>query len=103
MAPSVNARNKSKSPLCVHPTASDFLGKKLILFQDFINSILTLDANANIIVAGDFNEFSQTRSVFVPFNGIVTELDESSGLDPAERYTYIFDQNCQQLVRATKK
>lgn len=71
------------------------------MFQDFINSILTLDKHANVIIAGDFNEFVQTRSVFASFDEILTEIDESSGVDPVERYTYIFDQNCQQLVRAT--
>ena len=77
--------------------------QKLISFQDFINSILALDKNANIVIAGDFNEFVQTRSVFAPFDGILTEIDESSGVDPVERYTYIFDQNCQQLVSAVEK
>jgi len=77
--------------------------QKLTLFQDFIDSILALDKHANIVIAGDFNEFVQTRSVFVPFNDILTEIDESSGVDPVERYTYIFDQNCQQLVRASEK
>lgn len=75
--------------------------QKLILFQDFISSILALDDHANIVIAGDFNEFVQTRTVFAPFEGLLTEIDESSGLDPVERYTYIFDQNCQQLVRTT--
>lgn len=77
-----------------------FYLKKLISLQDFISSILALDKRASVVVAGDFNEFVQTRSVFAPFDGILTEIDESSGLDPVERYTYIFDQSCQQLVRA---
>ncbi|KAF9651776.1 DNase I-like protein [Thelephora ganbajun] len=64
---------------------------------DFINSILVLNKDANIVIAGDFNEFVQTRSVYAPFDGLLAEIDESSGLDPVERYTYIFDQNCQQL------
>lgn len=81
----------------------DTLEEKLISFQDFINSILALDKHVNIVIAGDFNEFVQTRSVYAPFDGIVTEIDESAGLDPVERYTYIFDQNCQQLVRITEK
>jgi len=67
---------------------------ELISFQDFINSILTLDEHAGAVIAGDFNEFVQTRSVFAPFDDILTEIDESSGVDPVERYTYIFDQNC---------
>jgi predicted extracellular nuclease len=62
-----------------------------------------LDEDANVVIAGDFNEFTQTRSVFAPFDGMLTEIDENSGLDPVERYTYIFDQNCQQLVRGLRE
>ena len=80
-----------------------FHRKGLSLVKDFINSILALDKHANIVIAGDFNEFVQTRSVFAPFDDILTEIDESSGLDPVERYTYIYDQNCQQLVRVAQK
>ena len=101
MASLVNGLNRSKSPQCVNFLVFGPL-QRFILFQDFVNSILALDKEANIVIAGDFNEFVQTRSVFTPFEGIVKEIDESSGLDPEERYTYIFDQNCQQLVRATE-
>jgi hypothetical protein len=94
----ISVQNKSKSQRYVHLFAYGFHLKKLILLQDFVSSILALDKRANVIVAGDFNEFVQTRSVFAPFDGILTEIDESSGLDPVERYTYIFDQSCQQLV-----
>ena len=31
----------------------------------------------------------QTRSIYVPLNGVVTEVDESSGVYPVECYTYI--------------
>jgi len=82
---------------------SDLRQKNLISFQDFINSILAFDERANIVIAGDFNELVQTRSVYAPFDGLLTEIDESSGFDPVERYTYIFDQNCQQLVRVAGK
>jgi len=98
----VNVLNRLKSPRCAHLLVLGFL-QKPILFQDFVNSILALDEKANIVIAGDFNEFVQTRSAFAPFEGVVTEIDESSGLDPVERYTYIFDQNCQQLVGATER
>ncbi|KAK7681573.1 hypothetical protein QCA50_015306 [Cerrena zonata] len=63
----------------------------------FVKSLLELDPQASIIIAGDFNEYLQTRSVFAPFGGIVSELDEISGIDPVERYTYVFDQNTEQL------
>lgn len=65
--------------------------------QTFVKAVLSLDPNANIIVAGDHNEFVQTRSVFAAFSGILTEIDEASGVDPVERYTYVFDQNNEQL------
>lgn len=89
------------SQRCVHLLVLDFPQKRPILSQDFVNSILALDKHANIVIAGDFNEFVQTRSVFAPFDGVVTEIDENSGLAPVERYTYVFGQNCEQLVRAT--
>jgi hypothetical protein len=102
MASLINVRNRSKLPRCVHLFVFGFR-QKPILFQDFINSIFALDKDADVVIAGDFNEFVQTRSVFAPFDGILTEIDESSGVDPVERYTYIFDQNCQQLVRLIEK
>lgn len=68
----------------------------LPLLQSFVKSILKADPFANIVVAGDFNEFVQTRSVFSPLEKLMTELDVLT-LKPAERYTYVFDQNTQQL------
>ncbi|PSR70540.1 hypothetical protein PHLCEN_2v13579 [Hermanssonia centrifuga] len=65
--------------------------------QTFVKSILKLDPLASIIIAGDFNEFIQTRSVFAAFNGLVFEADELAGIDPVERYTYVFDQSMEQL------
>ncbi|KAI0259811.1 DNase I-like protein [Gloeopeniophorella convolvens] len=63
-----------------------------------VQSILRLDPLANIIVAGDFNEFTQTRSVFKPFAPpLLVEADVLAGLPLVERYTYVFDQNSEQL------
>ncbi len=39
----------------------------------------------------------QTRAVFAPFDGLLTELDVAVDVPLAERYTYLFDQNSQQL------
>ncbi|KAI0352619.1 DNase I-like protein [Trametes cingulata] len=63
----------------------------------FVKKLLALDPNANIIVGGDCNEYVQTRSVFAPFEGMLTELDEAADLPLIERYTYLFDQNSEQL------
>lgn len=59
--------------------------------------MLAKDNNANIVLAGDFNEYSQTASVLAPLKGILTEIDEASNLEAVERYTYVYDQNSQQL------
>lgn len=58
---------------------------------------MDVNPDANIIVAGDFNEFAQTRSVFASITEIMKEIDEVAGLDPVERYTYVYDQNTEQL------
>ena len=50
-----------------------------------------------MIVAGDCNEYAQTRSVFAPLDGLLTELDVAADVPTVERYTYVFDQNSQQL------
>ncbi|KAI0071138.1 DNase I-like protein [Panus rudis PR-1116 ss-1] len=63
----------------------------------FVKSILALDPKASIIVAGDFNEYVQTRSAYTSFSRILTEADEAANIDPVERYTYVFDQNTEQL------
>lgn len=62
-----------------------------------MQSILTKDANASIILAGDMNEFVQTRSVFQPLTGVLTDINELSGVDPVERYTYVYDQHAQEI------
>nr|VWP01052.1 Small G-protein Ras2 [Ganoderma boninense] len=63
----------------------------------FVKSLLKLDPNANIIVAGDCNEYTQTRSVFAAFDGLLTEVDVTANIPDVERYTYLFDQNAEQL------
>ncbi|EMD39810.1 hypothetical protein CERSUDRAFT_103752 [Gelatoporia subvermispora B] len=63
----------------------------------FVKQLLELDPTASVIVGGDCNDFVQTRSVFAAFDGILTELDENSNIPLVERYTYVFQQNTQQL------
>ena len=62
-----------------------------------MESLFALESTANVVVGGDFNEFVQTTSVFASFDNLLTEIDVSSNLDPVERYTYVFDQNSEQL------
>ncbi|KAJ8457152.1 hypothetical protein ONZ45_g18430 [Pleurotus djamor] len=64
---------------------------------NFVNSLLLRDPLASVVVGGDFNEFVQTRSVFAPLKNVMTEIDAIDGTKPTERYSYVFDQNTQQI------
>ncbi|KYK55020.1 endonuclease/exonuclease/phosphatase family protein [Drechmeria coniospora] len=65
---------------------------------NFIRQILAKDPKARIIAAGDFNEFTQVQpmQVFAAKSGL-RDIDELVGLDPVERYTYLYDMNSQAL------
>ncbi|KAF8631782.1 hypothetical protein AX17_004997 [Amanita inopinata Kibby_2008] len=63
----------------------------------FVQSILAQDAGANVVVAGDYNEYAQTRSVFQSFTNVLYDIDEAANIDPVERYSYVFDQNTEEL------
>ena len=65
--------------------------------QSFVKSILKLDPLADIIIAGDFNEFTQTRSVFEAFDLVVFDADVLAGIADVERYTYVYDNSAEQL------
>lgn len=64
----------------------------------FIASILSEDANAAVVSAGDYNEFAFVgpMETFVEVSGL-QDLDEVAGIPETERYTYVFGQNSQQL------
>ncbi|KAF9046318.1 Endonuclease/exonuclease/phosphatase [Panaeolus papilionaceus] len=66
----------------------------------FVKSLLAKNPLANIVVAGDFNEYIQTRSVYKPLTALLTDIDEVAGIPEVERYSYVFDQNSQQLDHA---
>jgi predicted extracellular nuclease len=59
---------------------------------------MELDPKARIVAAGDFNEFTQVEPMqtFLGKSGLI-DLEEAIDMDPAERYTYLFDMNCQSL------
>lgn len=65
---------------------------------DFVAQILAYNSQTPVIVAGDFNEFTyvQPLQVFVQRSGLL-DLDVAAGIDPVERYTYLFDMNSQEL------
>ncbi|OAA70293.1 endonuclease/exonuclease/phosphatase family protein [Cordyceps fumosorosea ARSEF 2679] len=64
----------------------------------FIADILAKDPKARVIAAGDFNEFSQVQPmrVFAAKSGL-TNMDDIVSTPPEERYSYLFDMNCQTL------
>ncbi|KAJ2935147.1 hypothetical protein H1R20_g1947, partial [Candolleomyces eurysporus] len=64
----------------------------------FVKDIFEKNRNANVLIGGDFNEFIQTRSVYKPLLDTgMTDIDEAARIPATERYSYVFDQNAQQL------
>ncbi|KAF9013486.1 Endonuclease/exonuclease/phosphatase [Cyathus striatus] len=63
----------------------------------FIKSLLLKDPLAKILVGGDFNEYTQTRSVFKSLTKLLTDIDEVADIPEVERYSYVYDQHSQQL------
>lgn len=63
--------------------------------RDFVASILARDPGAAVVVLGDFNEFPFAR----PLRTLATAplVDLAARLDPADRYTYVFQGNSQVL------
>ncbi|TFK74772.1 DNase I-like protein [Pluteus cervinus] len=70
------------------------------LVANFVQSVLSIDKNANILVAGDFNEFTQTRTAYKNIEAALTDIDIAAGIPDVERYTYVFDQNTEELDHA---
>ncbi|KAH7161364.1 Endonuclease/exonuclease/phosphatase [Dactylonectria macrodidyma] len=64
----------------------------------FIAQILAADRKAHVIAAGDFNEFVQVEPIqtFISTSGLV-DMDDAAKISEAERYTYLYDMNCQAL------
>ncbi|KAH9945267.1 DNase I-like protein [Epithele typhae] len=63
----------------------------------FVGSILDLDEHASVIVAGDMNEYAATRSVLHPLSARLLDINDVARVPAAERYTYAFDQNAQEI------
>jgi predicted extracellular nuclease len=63
--------------------------------NDFVDSILALDPQANVIVLGDINDFEFSETVSILAGGVLTSLMNT--LPKAERYSYVFEGNSQVL------
>lgn len=66
------------------------------LVNTFIQDILAKDPAAQVIAAGDFNEFSFVAPMKV-LNGTMWDLDQVVDTEFAERYSYLYDMNSQML------
>lgn len=65
------------------------------IVNDFVDSILAADANGNIVVLGDLNDFEFSTALTTLNGGVLNDLIET--LPPEERYTYVFDGNSQAI------
>ena len=66
------------------------------IVRDFVRNILTTNPNANVVVAGDINDFEFSNPVTIlEDNGTLNTLIET--LPANERYTYNFQGNAQVL------
>jgi predicted extracellular nuclease len=65
------------------------------LVNDFVDSILALDGNANIVVLGDINDFQFSETVNLLEGGVLHDLVDT--LPVAEQYSYDFEGNSQVL------
>jgi len=64
--------------------------------NDFVDAVLAVDPSANIVVAGDLNDFAfSTPLATLTAGGVLNQLSDT--LPAAERYSYVFDGNSQQL------
>ncbi|ARK12470.1 T9SS type A sorting domain-containing protein [Fibrella sp. ES10-3-2-2] len=65
------------------------------IVKDFVQSILAISASANVVVAGDLNDFEFAAPLTILKNSGLTALIET--LPANERYTYNFEGNAQTL------
>jgi uncharacterized protein len=61
----------------------------------FVDEILALDPNANVVVLGDINDFEFSQTMVDLEGGVLHAL--MSTLPPDERYSYVFEGNSQSL------
>jgi hypothetical protein len=65
------------------------------IVNNFVDSILALNSSAKIVVLGDLNDFSFSTPLNTLKGGVLHALIET--LPQAERYTYVFEGNSQDL------
>jgi predicted extracellular nuclease len=63
--------------------------------NDFVDELLAVDPQANVIVLGDINDFEFSQTVDILEGGVLTTLMDT--LPKPERYSYVFEGNSQVL------
>jgi predicted extracellular nuclease len=65
------------------------------IVHDFVAQILSADPNANVVVAGDLNDFEFSDTVSILKGTLLQDLIDTLPLN--ERYSYVFEGNSQTL------
>ncbi|HEV2950483.1 MAG TPA: endonuclease/exonuclease/phosphatase family protein, partial [Actinomycetota bacterium] len=65
------------------------------IVNSFVDSILGVDPNANVVVLGDINDFEFSQTMNILEDGVLHAL--MSTLPQNERYSYVFEGNSQSL------
>jgi uncharacterized protein len=65
------------------------------VINDFVDEILAVNPNANVIVLGDINDFEFSQTVEILEGGVMTSLMDT--IPKEERYSYVFEGNSQVL------
>jgi len=69
--------------------------KQAKIVHDFVESILAVDPGANVVVAGDLNDFQFSETVSILKQDVLEDLVDT--LPENERYSYVFEGNSQTL------
>jgi len=67
------------------------------VLNDFVDEVLAVDAEANVVVAGDINDFEFSKTIDILTGEDAALADLVQYLRPRQRYTYVFDGNSQVL------
>ena len=83
--------------------------EQALIVHNFVRDVLAIDAGTRVVVLGDFNEYDFGNPLRILRNGPLTSsggdgsepvlknLSTELVTDPAERYSYVFDGNSQEL------
>ena len=72
-------------------------GEQAKNIRDYIQGLLATDPNANIMLIGDVNDFAWSNPALTLESSPLTDLADFKLANPAERYSYVFDGNSQEL------